>query len=1199
MADLSSILGGMVQGFKDFGTGLVDMFGTGGAAIGDLFQSGGRSTKNQDDFRKWLYQTDNTQDAAAKGLGTILNGVQTVSDFIPGAGAITRNPLFNGVQGAIGGVADEFKMAGKDYDLGRAAQRAGVGAASGLASAYSNQALGKTGNKLINNGLVRGAAGGALAGGIANAGYTGIEGGSVQDMINAGLYGAQTGALVGGTTGLARELIKPTHKMDVALTDDEKAARIANIDDQIGKLDLNTPEGNARYNELMDARQKYSGNKRLYRGLTQEYDANYPKNKLDTQGYESWTDNPELARQYGENVYYIDVPEGDIKTSYLDENPMSETYGDRNPIYSIDKKAGLNGVSGNEYLLSVGDPYKEGLTYNRLGSKPKTVADLMAESKPKTYYHGSPETDITEFDINRAGKNTRSGEKAIYFTDDPATAEEFSYERTPTDSLFFDKKGRKGGVYEANLDMKNTLDLGNLSDAQIEELWQYASPLGKLDGKEGFIKDMKHLRQVGNDQLIKSKLDLSALANSPYDSFQAKMYPGENDIREYGIFDASKAKITKSPKTVADLMLSPEQKEYFKDSVIRDENGNLKPMYHGTRGDFTVFGDDKPYDGSNSHASVGHWFTPTEEGAKNFANSIWYGDGDPKAMKTYLNMKNPKIYETVDNSAAIEPLAKRLQELEAKSLTSGKLSDTQLYYDDIYKASMVQNMVNQGNEDMAVKWLSDKGYSKENAANLVDEIADIKRLANEKANLQNEISELKYGDAYQRFKTDLYKVDGQTADDANAGGVGMALNDKNSIKKYVDNLKNEGYDGIIIKGTRYDADVMGGPNDQYVVFDSNQIKDVNNLRPTADADIMMAKASTNITGKKTPTNVAELMDDKYKRIGSADVAPINPETLPDSLRMANEYINEGYIKDIEKTMGKPYSKMTDNDFLEYSLRNKKPEDRELFKQIINDMVKDGSTTYEKYAKSAAGNKYLRNLADTKLTDMDSDSLMRYLINNKNKLTDNFTKAADAELSDRLGIGRSNTLMMDNSIGTENAYGVYNPTNSTMSLNTRALGEGDAKTNVAGHERLHSFQTEARIKRYSPEVVDAYKNLRKELRAANAFKNKQEIKDYWGEDIGYYHNNDEQEARMFQQYLEKKGFTDRAPKSSNKVYHEKNVREFDNSKITPAFDKFLDKLRALSKKGVALPALTALFGGGAIAGALTSGKDDKKKKSEVK
>jgi hypothetical protein len=387
MADLSSLLGGMVQGFKDFGTGLVDFFGTGAANIGDVItglQTGHATTKNQDDFRKWLYNTDSTQDAAAKGLGTILNGVSTVADVIPGAQAITANPMFNGLQGAVGGVADELKMNGENADWGKAAQRAGIGAASGLASGYAGQALGNSGNKLLSNGLTRGAVTGALGGGIANAGYTGIEGGSVQDMINAGLYGAQTGALVGGTTGLARELIKPTHKMDVALTDDEKAARIANIDDQLGKLDLNTPEGNARYNELAQQRQQYSGNKRLYRGLGQEYDPNYPKNKLDTQGYESWTDNPELARQYGDNVYYIDVPEGDIKTSYLDENPMSETYGDRNPIYSIDKKAGLNGVSGNEYLLSVDDPYKEGLTYNRLGSKPKTVADLMNEPKQKT-----------------------------------------------------------------------------------------------------------------------------------------------------------------------------------------------------------------------------------------------------------------------------------------------------------------------------------------------------------------------------------------------------------------------------------------------------------------------------------------------------------------------------------------------------------------------------------------------------------------------------------------------------------------------------------------------------------------------------------------------------------------------------------------------------------------------------------------------
>ena len=110
----------------------------------------------------------------------------------------------------------------------------------------------------------------------------------------------------------------------------------------------------------------------LYRGLEQEYDPNYPVARLDTSGYESWTDNPELAEQYGDYVYSIDVPKSDIKNSYLDENPNSPTYGDRNPIYMIDKKAGLNGASGNEYLLEVGSDYQKGLTYNK-AQPPKEV----------------------------------------------------------------------------------------------------------------------------------------------------------------------------------------------------------------------------------------------------------------------------------------------------------------------------------------------------------------------------------------------------------------------------------------------------------------------------------------------------------------------------------------------------------------------------------------------------------------------------------------------------------------------------------------------------------------------------------------------------------------------------------------------------------------------------------------------------------
>ena len=292
---------------------------------------------------------------------------------------------------------------------------------------------------------------------------------------------------------------------------------------------------------------------------------------------------------------------------------------------------------------------------------------------------------------------------------------------------------------------------------------------------------------------------------------------------------------------VYDMGLSPQQQEFFKDSVVRDENGELIPMYHGTRGDFTIFGDKYPSSSSNSHSGVGFWFTPSEEGAKNFANSIWYGDGKPKAMKTYLNIKNPKVYESVDNSKAVDLLRKKLSELEMKSRVSSK---PKLYYKNMYDYAVAQNMVSQGNKEMAIKWLADKSsYDDKTATELIEEIDNLKKLADEKKKLQYEISELKYGDAYERFRTDIYKVDGQTAEDANVGGIGMALNDTKSVQKYVDNLKAQGYDGIIIKGTNYDADTMGGINDQYVAFYPEQIKNVDNKKPTKNKDIRYAIAA--------------------------------------------------------------------------------------------------------------------------------------------------------------------------------------------------------------------------------------------------------------------------------------------------------------------------------------------------------------------
>ena len=76
--------------------------------------------------------------------------------------------------------------------------------------------------------------------------------------------------------------------------------------------------------------------------------------------------------------------------------------------------------------------------------------------------------------------------------------------------------------------------------------------------------------------------------------------------------------------------LSEEQKKYFENSTVRDDNGNLLPMYHGTpNGDFTVFKNDIQF------------FTPNR----------WYADfyQEPSASsrkegKTVTNKKTYEVY---------------------------------------------------------------------------------------------------------------------------------------------------------------------------------------------------------------------------------------------------------------------------------------------------------------------------------------------------------------------------------------------------------------------------------------------------------------------------------------------------------------------------------------------------------------------------
>lgn len=150
-------------------------------------------------------------------------------------------------------------------------------------------------------------------------------------------------------------------------------------------------------------------------------------------------------------------------------------------------------------------------------------------------YHGSPNANIKSFDIGMAGKNTSSGEKAIFFTDNIDFAEDFSYERISTESLFIQKRGAKGKVYEAYLNMEHPLDLTNLTMEDAKKIYEFSEE--KLLTPEQILE---YSKSNGGSQIIKMEIDLSKLKEMGYDGLIAR---ADKNSLEYAVLSDKQIKL--------------------------------------------------------------------------------------------------------------------------------------------------------------------------------------------------------------------------------------------------------------------------------------------------------------------------------------------------------------------------------------------------------------------------------------------------------------------------------------------------------------------------------------------------------------------------------------------------------------------------------------------------------------------------------
>ena len=152
----------------------------------------------------------------------------------------------------------------------------------------------------------------------------------------------------------------------------------------------------------------------------------------------------------------------------------------------------------------------------------------------------------------------------------------------------------------------------------------------------GYWKLLIDFKMYNNDGIGAEQLPVKPVFD---DEFNAKLLneyngghrklPVARDIVDRFLKEKSEGSYSLMDTDSTGRKLSQQQQEYFKDSKVRDEDGNLLVVYHGTDADFTVF------DASKGRANMdiqGMFFSPWELDAQGYGKNV---------SAYYLNITNP------------------------------------------------------------------------------------------------------------------------------------------------------------------------------------------------------------------------------------------------------------------------------------------------------------------------------------------------------------------------------------------------------------------------------------------------------------------------------------------------------------------------------------------------------------------------------
>lgn len=366
--------------------------------------------------------------------------------------------------------------------------------------------------------------------------------------------------------------------------------------------------------------------------------------------------------------------------------------------------------------------------------------------------------------------------------------------------------------------------------------------------------------------------------------------------------------------------LTKEQSEYFKDSKMRDENGNLKVMYHGSQDagfhtfDANMSDDDTSFffvdrnDVAASYSGTSETYEAqtirTAEDMNNFIESIgvegyevvekdgkftlfyegdriadsntpqgiyeefcWYegvGEGDAN-YKVYLNLTNPlevdaegRNWNNISREFSQEVYGRYKSLTTEEKAALSNLAEWGEY--SIFRDEMLEA---RATAEQGGSGVFDEAYTK-NLARAYE------KLGGANANLYDAFSI-----AQENFSEESLKM--------------FAVKQMNT-RDYARKAKAEGYDGVIFKNIHDNGGYSNGSEGASTVaiaFESNQIKSVANEKPTGNADIRYSLSESEQTN-----NDVKVMDG-----GSVTKYSLSTWTPETQTKVRENLIKSGYEAD--------------------------------------------------------------------------------------------------------------------------------------------------------------------------------------------------------------------------------------------------------------------------------------------------------------